>query len=33
MRFSNYYNHEGRNRNIYSRNNLLGMTMKELLER
>lgn len=33
MRFSNYYNHEGRNRNIYSRNNLLRMTMKELLER
>lgn len=33
MRFSNYYNHEGRNRNIYSRNNLLDMTMKELLER
>ena len=33
MRFSNYYNHEGGNRNIYSRRNLLGMTMKEILER
>ncbi len=33
MRFSNYYNREGRNRNIYSRKNILGMTMKEMLER
>jgi len=33
MRFSRYYNHEAGNRNIYSRRNLLNMSLEELLRR
>ena len=33
MRFSKYFNHESGNRNIYTQNNLLHMTLDELLEK
>ena len=33
MLFEKYFNHEGGNRNIYSRKNLLGMSLEELLKR